>query len=102
VAIARALMNNPILLLADEPTGNLDSASGEEVLRILNDFNQQGQTILMVTHDALAASQAQSILFLHDGRIVDSMPGGDTKRIAQRLADSKAVVEDGPDGRRYS
>lgn len=89
VAIARALINHPLLLLADEPTGNLDSASGQDVLDILSDFNQQGQTVLMVTHDALAAARARCVLFLHDGRLVDDMPGGDAKRIAQRLADLK-------------
>ncbi|GAB4540585.1 MAG: hypothetical protein Kow0063_30560 [Anaerolineae bacterium] len=89
VAIARALINQPSLLLADEPTGNLDSASGQDVLKILEEFNRQGQTILMVTHDALAAARAKEVLFLHDGRLVDSTPGGDAKRIAQRLADLK-------------
>ena len=88
VAIARALINRPTLLLADEPTGNLDSASGQGVLDILSEFNQQGQTILIVTHDALAAAKAKQVLFLHDGRIVDRMPGGDAKHIAQRLTDS--------------
>jgi putative ABC transport system ATP-binding protein len=85
VAIARALINRPTLLLADEPTGNLDSASGEEVLRILSECNQQGQTILMVTHDALAAAQARCVLFIHDGHLVESMSGGEAERIAQRL-----------------
>lgn len=89
VAIARALVNHPTLLLADEPTGNLDSNSGQEVLRILAEFNVQGQTILMVTHDPLAAAQARCILFIHDGRFVDNMPGGDAKRVAQRLAELK-------------
>jgi putative ABC transport system ATP-binding protein len=88
VAIARALINRPTLLLADEPTGNLDSASGQGVLDILSEFNQQGQTTLIVTHDALAAAKARRVLFLHDGCIVDRMPGGDAKRIAQRLTDS--------------
>jgi len=87
VAIARALINRPTLLLADEPTGNLDSASGQEVLNILSEFNAQGQTILLVTHDALAAVRARYVLFLHDGCIVDRMSGGDAKRIAQRLTD---------------
>ena len=88
VAIARALINFPTLLLADEPTGNLDSASSQEVMNILSEFNEQGQAILMVTHNARAASRAGTVLFLHDGRIVDRMPGGDAKRIAQRLTDS--------------
>jgi len=87
VAIARALINNPTLLLADEPTGNLDSASGQGVLDILSECYEQGQTILMVTHDPLAAARVKQVLFIHDGQIVDSMPGGDAKLIAQRLTD---------------
>ncbi len=86
VAIARALINNPCLLLADEPTGNLDSASGQEVLNILTEFNAQGQTILMVTHDPLAAARARCVLFIHDGQLVGTMSGGDAKTIAQHLA----------------
>ncbi len=85
VAIARALINRPALLLADEPTGNLDTASGQEVLNILGDFHRQGQTILLVTHDAVAAAEARRILVIQDGRIVDDLPGGDARRIAQRL-----------------
>ena len=85
VAIARALINSPTVLLADEPTGNLDSTSSQEVLTILKDFNRQGQTILMVTHDAVAAAGARRILLLHDGSIVDSMDGGDATQVALRL-----------------
>jgi putative ABC transport system ATP-binding protein len=87
VAIARAFINTPRLLLADEPTGNLDSASGNEVLDILSEFNRQGQTILMVTHSADDASRANYVLFICDGRLVDRMPGGDDKAIAQRLVE---------------
>jgi putative ABC transport system ATP-binding protein len=90
VAIARALINQPALLLADEPTGNLDSASGEEVLNILTEFNAQGQTTLMVTHDPVAAARARSVLFIHDGCLVDHLPGGDAKSIAQRLISLKS------------
>jgi putative ABC transport system ATP-binding protein len=89
VAIARALINHPTLLLADEPTGNLDSASGQEVLSTLGDFNQQGQTILMVTHDAFSAAKAGQVLFIRDGRLVDRMPGGMWQRIAERLGELK-------------
>jgi putative ABC transport system ATP-binding protein len=85
VAIARAFINAPTLLLADEPTGNLDSSSGDEVLEILRDFNAQGQTILMVTHAAAAAALAKYVLFIRDGLLVDKMNGGDEKAIAQRL-----------------
>ncbi len=87
VAIARALINEPTLLLADEPTGNLDSTSGQEVLDILEEFNRQGQTTLIVTHDARAAARAKTVLVLQDGRIVDRIPGGDVRRIAHRLTD---------------
>ncbi len=87
VAIARALINQPALLLADEPTGNLDSASGQEVLEILQEFNRQGQTILMVTHAALAAAKAHSVIFIRDGRLVATLSGGDEQSIAQRLVD---------------
>jgi putative ABC transport system ATP-binding protein len=89
VAIARALINSPTLLLADEPTGNLDSTSGQGVLDILGECHQKGQTILMVTHDPLAAARARQVLFLHDGRFVGDMAGGDANAIAQRLADLK-------------
>ena len=85
VAIARAFINFPTLLLADEPTGNLDSTSGNEVLEILQDFNRQGQTTLMVTHAASAAALAKYVLFIRDGLLVDKMPGGDEKAIAQRM-----------------
>jgi putative ABC transport system ATP-binding protein len=87
VAIARAFINSPRLLLADEPTGNLDSTSGAEVMSILNEFNGQGQTILMVTHSADAAAKASYVLFIRDGQLVDRMPGGDDKAIAQRLVE---------------
>jgi len=87
VAIARAFINNPTLLLADEPTGNLDSTSGNEVMEILQDFNRQGQTTLMVTHAASAAALAKYVLFIRDGLLVDKMPGGDEKAIAQCMLD---------------
>ncbi len=90
VAIARAFINNPTLLLADEPTGNLDSSSGDEVLGILKEFNRQGQTTLMVTHAASAAAMAKYVLFIRDGLLVDKMPGGDEKAIAQRMLDLRS------------
>jgi putative ABC transport system ATP-binding protein len=71
VAVARALMNRPALLLADEPTGALDTASGEEVQRLLNDLHADGQTIVLVTHDlALAQACATRTIRLVDGRVV--------------------------------
>ncbi|MBN2004784.1 MAG: ABC transporter ATP-binding protein [Anaerolineae bacterium] len=86
VAIARALINTPTLLLADEPTGNLDSQSGHEVLNTLREFNAQGQTILMVTHDVAAASAAQAVLFIKDGILVERMAGSNASQIAQSMA----------------
>jgi putative ABC transport system ATP-binding protein len=70
VAIARALVNNPALLLADEPTGNLDSRSGEEVLKILTGLNEQGVTVIIVTHDQNVAARCRRIVNVKDGQIV--------------------------------
>jgi putative ABC transport system ATP-binding protein len=69
VAIARALMNDPPLLLADEPTGNLDSASGRSIMQLLTELNADGRTIIMVTHDEETAAFAQRELFIIDGMI---------------------------------
>jgi len=69
VAIARALMNNPELILADEPTGNLDTASGDEVMKTLKELNKEGKTIILITHEHDIASQAERILHLEDGSI---------------------------------
>lgn len=68
-AIARALINRPTLLLADEPTGALDRESGEAVLAVLRQFHAEGQTILMVTHDARVAGHAERVLYMQDGRL---------------------------------
>jgi len=69
VALARALINQPVILLADEPTGNLDSKAAFEVMRMLRQTNQQGQTVLVVTHDPNVASIAQRVVFMRDGQI---------------------------------
>ena len=74
VAVARAIAGEPAILLADEPTGNLDSANGEAVMKLLTDLHQAGSTICMVTHDQRYAGQASKEIHLFDGRVVDQ-PG---------------------------
>jgi len=70
VAIARALVNNPSLLLADEPTGNLDSVTSEEIMLILDDLNARGHTVIIVTHEEEIAARCKRVVRLHDGRII--------------------------------
>jgi putative ABC transport system ATP-binding protein len=69
VAVARALVNEPSILLADEPTGNLDSKTGQEILRLFRKIHSEGNTIIMVTHDKDIARQAHRIIYLRDGKI---------------------------------
>jgi len=77
VAIARALVNEPSILLADEPTGNLDSKTGQEILSLFHKIHSQGNTIIIVTHDRDIAARAQRIIHLKDGRIIqDERKGG--------------------------
>ncbi|MET7338117.1 ABC transporter ATP-binding protein [Nonomuraea sp. NPDC005650] len=88
VALARALANQPSVLLADEPTGNLDSRNTRDVLRLLSDVHKEGQTIVMVTHDARVASLADRLVSLFDGEIVDD------GRIARRRTRTAGEVID--------
>ena len=71
VAIARALVNRPSIILADEPTGNLDSKSGEEIMVILNNLHKKGNTIILVTHEDLIAKHARRVVRLFDGKIIE-------------------------------
>jgi putative ABC transport system ATP-binding protein len=75
VAIARALVGSPSLLLADEPTGNLDSATGEEIIRLFDELNRRGHTIMLVTHEPRLAARCPRAIRLMDGRVVGDGPG---------------------------
>ena len=77
VAIARALVNDPVLIMADEPTGNLDTRTGEEIMGLLHDLHDRGRTIVMVTHESHIAAQTERTINMIDGRIAtaDSQPG---------------------------
>jgi putative ABC transport system ATP-binding protein len=74
VAIARALVNDPLVLLADEPTGNLDSTSGTDILKLFDDLNRAGKTIIMVTHDQNVARHTKRAIRLRDGRVESDGP----------------------------
>ncbi|MEV0097237.1 ABC transporter ATP-binding protein [Streptomyces sp. NPDC050738] len=94
VAVARAFAGRPDVVFADEPTGNLDSRSGEEVLRLLGRaVRQMDRTVVMVTHDPVAAAHADEVVFLADGRLVDRMQNPTADRVLDRLKafDSRGV-----------
>ncbi len=76
VAIARALINHPKMLLADEPTGALDQASGKQVMELFQSLNDEGVTIIMITHDANVANHAKKVLHIVDGEIIENKQGG--------------------------
>ena len=76
VAIARAIINNPKILLADEPTGALDQASGKQVMELFKSLNDEGVTIIMITHNANVASHAKKIFHIIDGEIIENKQGG--------------------------
>ena len=99
VAIARAIVGKPKLLLADEPTGALDSGSTDELLRLFADINRAGQTILMVTHSVKAASHAGRVLFIKDGQVFHQLYRGQCtdEQLYQKIADTLTMLQAGGD-----
>ena len=97
--MARAIITQPKLLLADEPTGALDSGSTDELLRLFAEINRAGQTILMVTHSVKAASRAGRVLFIKDGQVFHQLHrDGDTDaRFYQRISDALTALTTGGD-----
>lgn len=93
-AVARALITNPRLVLADEPTGALDSNSTEELLRLFGEINQNGQTILMVTHSVKAASHAGRVLFIRDGEVFHQIYRGNSsnEQMYQKISDTLTML----------
>lgn len=96
-AVARALITNPQLVLADEPTGALDSRATDGLLRIFGEINQDGQTILMVTHSTKAASHAGRVLFIRDGEVFHQIYRGnsDNEQMYQKISDTLTLLATG-------
>ena len=100
-AVARALITQPKLILADEPTGALDSRAADELLRLFKEINQQGQTILMVTHSVKAASTANRVLFIKDGEVFHQVYRGQMtdEQLYQKISDTLTMLATGGDRR---
>lgn len=98
-AVARALITNPRIILADEPTGALDSKSSDELLSLFKKVNQMGQTILMVTHSTKAASNASRVLFIKDGVIFHQIYKGEStdRQMYQKISDTLTLLAQGGD-----
>lgn len=96
-AVARALISKPQLLLADEPTGALDSRATDSLLRIFNEINEDGQTILMVTHSTKAASHAGRVLFIKDGEVFHQIYRGNStnEQLYQKISDTLTLLATG-------
>jgi putative ABC transport system ATP-binding protein len=96
-AVARALITNPKIILADEPTGALDSRSSDELLRLFKEVNASGQTILMVTHSAKAASCAGRVLFIRDGEVFHQIYRGESTNelFYQRITETLTLLSQG-------
>jgi putative ABC transport system ATP-binding protein len=90
VAIARATIMEPGLILADEPTGNLDSRSGAQVLGLLSDLHREGHTLIVVTHDPNVARRADRVLVMHDGEIVKRVSGADVTDLGSLFEEDRA------------
>lgn len=101
VAAARALITNPKLLLADEPTGALDSKSSDDLLRIFRQVNEGGQTILMVTHSTRAAAHAGRVLFIRDGVVFHQLYRGNNsnEQMYQKITDALTLLQAGGEAR---
>lgn len=98
-AVARAIITNPKIILADEPTGALDSKSTDELLRLFGEINRAGQTILMVTHSVKAASTAGRVLFIKDGEVFHQIYRGDSvdEHFYQKISDTLTLLATGGD-----
>ena len=98
-AVARALITQPRLILADEPTGALDSRSTDEMLRLFGEINRSGQTLLMVTHSVKAASRAGRVLFIKDGRVFHQLYRGESsdEQLYQKISDTLTMLQAGGD-----
>lgn len=96
-AIARAIITRPQLILADEPTGALDSKAADELLTLFNAINEDGQTILMVTHSVKAASHAKRVLFIKDGEVFHQLYRGNltNEQMFQKISDTLTVLTTG-------
>ena len=96
-AVARALITNPMLVLADEPTGALDSHSTDDLLRIFSDINRDGQTIIMVTHSVKAASHAGRVLFIKDGEVFHQLYRGgmNNEEMYRKISDTLTMLQTG-------
>ena len=99
VAVARALITNPKLILADEPTGALDSKATDELLRLFSEINEVGQTILMVTHSVKAASHASRVLFIKDGQVFHQIYRGENtnEELYQKISNTLTILATGGD-----
>ena len=97
VAVARALIIKPQIVLADEPTGALDSKAAQELLRLFSSVNHDGQTILMVTHSVKAASSANRVMFIKDGEVFHQLYRGNLtdEQMYQKISDTLTVLEAG-------